>query len=283
MSHPAFDPRITPARPDLAAAHLRGQIEAARFVEGKAYQAHLAAVAIRRAPDGAAMQEDQLLFGELFTVYEEQRGWGWGQSEQDGYVGYVEMAALSAPPIASTHRICALRTYAFSAPDLKSAPLLLLSLNAKAQLERIDASYGKLARTGWVPLRHLAPLESKAADWVEVAERFVGAPYFWGGRESLGLDCSGLLQTALEAAGIKAPRDADMLECLGNPLPLQLDVLQRGDMVFWKGHCGVMRDATHLLHANAFHMQTAIEPLADAAQRIAALAGPIRAIKRLER
>lgn len=282
MIPPPFDPRVTPARPDLAAAHLRGQIEAARFVEGQTFQAHLGGVPIRRAPDAAAMQEDQLLFGEVFTVYEQKDGWGWGQSAHDDYVGYVEMAALSAPPIVVTHRICALRTYAFSAPDLKSPPLLLLSLNAKARLEREEAGYAKLARTGWVPLRHLAPLAQTDADWVGVAEQFLGSPYLWGGRESLGLDCSGLLQTALEAAGIAAPRDADMLEKLGRPLPLGAEDLQRGDMVFWKGHCGVMLDGRRLLHANAFHMQTAIEPLAQAAQRIAQTAGPIRAIKRLD-
>lgn len=281
MTGPSLDPRITPARADLAADFLEGRVAAARFVPGIAFQASQAVVAIRRAPDGAALLDDQLLFGEIFMVYDEADGWGWGQSVRDSYVGYVDMEALSAPPCQPTHRIKALRTYVFVAPDLKSAPLMLLSLNAKVRVEREEAGYAKLARTGWAPLRHLAALAEVEADWVAVAEGFLGTPYLWGGRESLGLDCSGLLQTALEAAGTQAPRDADMLEHLGNAVPLGQMPLQRGDMVFWKGHCGVMVNSTHLLHANAFHMQTALEPLEEATRRIAETAGPIRAIKRL--
>lgn len=277
-----MDPRLTPARGDIAARFLAGQVEAARFVEGEAMQCSAGAAAIRRRPEPDAMQEDQLLFGETFTVYEEKAGWGWGQSGRDGYVGYMAMEALSAPVLAPTHRIRALRTYVFSQPDLKSAPLFLLSLNAKVRVEGEEGRYRKIARAGWVAEQHLAPLAEVAPDWVAAAERFLGAPYFWGGRESLGVDCSGLIQSALEAAGLDAPRDADMQEQqLGEAVPISLEGLRRGDLVFWKGHVGVMLDATRLLHANAHHMETAIEPLAEAAARIEPLAGPIRAIRRL--
>ncbi len=281
MTNELYDPRLTPARVDLAADFLAGRVPAARYAPGVDYQACIGAAAIRRAPDPGAMLEDQLLFGEVFAVYEEKAGWGWGQSRRDDYVGYVDLMHLRAPVVPPTHRVAALRTYVFSAPDLKSAPLLLLSLNAKVQVESAQAGYSKLAHTGWAPTRHLAPIEAIEADWVAIAENFVGTPYLWGGRESLGLDCSGLLQSALETSGVAAPRDADMLERLGHALPLDGATLQRGDMVFWKGHCGVMIDANRLLHANAFHMQTVIEPLSQATQRIAQTAGPIRAIKRV--
>lgn len=279
----ALDKRITPARPDLAAKHLEGRVAAARYVEGAPHQASVGVAPIRRAPQDDAMQEDQLLFGEVFTVYEEKDGWGWGQSARDQYVGYVDMAALSAPPIPPTHRIKALRTYCFSAPDLKSAPLFLLSMNAKVSVEQRQDRYAKIARAGWVFEGHLAGLEETAPDWVAEAERFVDAPYFWGGRESLGLDCSGLVQSALEAGGMLGPRDADMQEQLGEAVPVSLEGLQRGDLVFWKGHVGVMLDAARLLHANAHHMATAVEPLAEAAARIARTAGPITSIRRLPR
>lgn len=276
-----MDKRLTPARPDLAAKHLEGRIAAERFAAGVDYQCSAGAAPIRRAPVGDAMQEDQLLFGEVFTVYEEREGWGWGQSGRDQYVGYVAMEALSAPPLAPTHRVSALRTYCFSAPDLKSAPLFLLSMNAKVTAREHKDRYVKIARAGWVFAGHLAPLEAPAPDWVAEAERFLGAPYFWGGRESLGLDCSGLVQSALEAGGVLAPRDADMQEALGEALPVRLEGLRRGDLVFWKGHVGIMLDAERLLHANAHHMATAVEPLAQAAARIAETAGPIRSIRRL--
>ncbi|MBY0448802.1 MAG: C40 family peptidase, partial [Hyphomonadaceae bacterium] len=246
-----MDKRTTPARPDLAARHLEGLVQAERFVEGVDYQCSAGVAPIRRAPAGDAMQEDQLLFGEVFTVYEERQGWGWGQSGRDQYVGYVAMEALSAPLLAPTHRIRALRTYCFSQPDLKSAPLFLLSMNAKVTAQEQRDRYIKIARAGWVFEGHLAALHEHAPDWVAEAERFLGAPYFWGGRESLGLDCSGLVQSALEAAGVLAPRDADMQEALGEALPLRLEELRRGDLVFWKGHVGIMLDGERLLHANA--------------------------------
>ena len=130
---------------------------------------------------------------------------------------------------------------------------------------------------GFVSARALAPADSAAPDFVAVAERFIGVPYVWGGKTFRGLDCSGLIQTALQAASIACPRDTDMMEeRLGHAVAR--DQIKRGDLVFWKGHVGVMRDAQTLLHANAFHMQVTSEPL-DAA--IARISTPVTSIKRL--
>ena len=123
----------------------------------------------------------------------------------------------------------------------------------------------------------LAPLDQAASDFVAVAEQFIGAPYVWGGKTFQGLDCSGLIQTSLQAAGICAPRDTDMMEQALGQTVLGAR-LKRGDLVFWKGHVGVMRDGETLLHANAFHMQVASEPLSVAIERIAK---PVTMIKRL--
>lgn len=280
-----FDPRLTPARPDLAAAHLQGQVTADRFVDGVVYQVTAGVAPIRRAPAGDAMQETQTLLGETFTVYEERDGFGWGQSGQDGYVGWVDMAALSAPVLTPTHRVNALRTYVFSEANLKSAPLFLASLNSKVTVTGSEGKFSACERAGWIYTDHLDPLgAAPETDFVSVAERFLHAPYFWGGKESLGCDCSGLIQTALERCGIAALRDTDMMErSLGTPIAFSADLnaLERGDLVFWKGHVGVMRDPHTLLHANAYHMAVASEPLAAAVARITPVAGPITSVRRL--
>jgi cell wall-associated NlpC family hydrolase len=167
------------------------------------------------------------------------------------------------------------------APDLKTPLLDLLPMNAQVRIGADSGDYVQIAPEGFVYARHLIPLSDRVVDWVAVASGFVGAPYVWGGKTASGLDCSGLIQTALERGGIAAPRDTDMQEkALGASLPVSTD-LRRGDMIFWKGHVGVMLDAQQLLHANAFHMQVAIEPLREALARIEPVAGPITSIKRL--
>jgi cell wall-associated NlpC family hydrolase len=284
VTGPRFDPRLTPIRDDLAAAHLAGVAQAPRFEPGVLYQVSAGVAPLRRAPAPDARQESQLLFGEMFTVYDEAEGFGWGQAAIDGYVGYVDMSALSAPPLAPTHRVAALRTYVFAEADLKTAPVMLLSLNAAVTVEALEGRYAKIARSGWVAGAHLAAIDAPGPeDWVAVAERFLGAPYFWGGKESLGLDCSGLVQMAMHAAGLPCPRDSDMQEdMLGSAVDAALEGRRRGDLVFWNGHVGIMLDAERMIHANAHHMAVAIEPLADAATRIAATsAGPIRTVRRL--
>ncbi|MBB4657949.1 C40 family peptidase [Parvularcula dongshanensis] len=278
-----FSARLTPARPDVAADYLRGKVEADRFVRGEGRQVTAAAAAIRREPRADAMQETQILFGEVFTVYDEADGWAWGQAALDGYVGYVEAADLSARIDTPTHRVAALRTLRFPRADLKAPPLCLLSMNAKLTVtdRSEDGKYLRDSRGGWVFADHLLELGRALTDPVAAAERFMGAPYFWGGRESLGLDCSGLIQNAYEVAGVVVPRDADMQEVFlsaperGEELwqrrsggDWQGVALRRGDLVYWVGHTGIMVDEARLLHANATHMAVTIDPLLAMAEHL---------------
>jgi hypothetical protein len=212
---------------------------------------------------------DQLLFGETFEVLEEEaEGWVFGQARRDGYVGFVQAAALAAPGRRPTHRVSALRTYAFAQASIKSRAGGPYSLNALVCVEDEEGRMRKLAGAGWVPVEHLAPIGVFETDHAAVAERFLGAPYLWGGRESLGLDCSGLVQQALMACGRACPRDTDQQAALGSPV--DRPAFARGDLVFWKGHVAIGLDAARIVHANGHHMQVAIEPLDDAIARIAA-------------
>lgn len=276
------DPRLTPARPDLAAAHLEGTVQAERFAEPVPRAAIVPAAPIRKAPARGAPMDDQLLFGDRFDVYEEKDGWVWGQAQSDSYVGYVRADQLAEPGPPPDHKIVSLRSYAFSQPDIKSRPNMLLSLNARLVVSEREGRFVRDARAGWIIADDTAPLDAAAPDHAGTAERFLGAPYLWGGKESLGLDCSGLVQMALAASGIAAPRDSDLQEKLGEPVEIAEDLsgLKRGDLVFWAGHVGIMLDEARLIHANAHHMRTEIEPLAAAAARIAEAGTPVRSIRR---
>jgi cell wall-associated NlpC family hydrolase len=269
------DKRTTPARPDLAAASLKGQVEAARFAEGEAASVTGVRVSLRASPSHETEQVSELLFGEIVTIYERKDGWAWLQSSIDSYMGYARESGLD-PAFEADARVVHPLTPLLSQPEVKSPLRDLLPLNARVKRGRQEGNFVAVA-DGFVAARALAPIAATVSDFVAVAEQFIGVPYVWGGRTFQGLDCSGLIQTALHAAGTACPRDTDMIEqALGQPVAR--DQIKRGDLVFWKGHMGVMRDGETLLHANAFYMQVTSEPLEAVIARIAT---PVTSIKRL--
>jgi cell wall-associated NlpC family hydrolase len=277
------DPRLTPVLGDTAAAHLKGSVEAKHFVEGQPMQVATSHAGLRASPGPDAEQVNQALFGETITVYVRDNGWAWGQLEVDGYVGWMQLAQLTDIVRIPTHRVAAVRSLIFSAANLKSPPLVRLSMGAQVTLGEAANGFRKVEGSGWIWSGHIAPVDEFETDFVSVAERFIGSPYLWGGRESDGIDCSGLVHVAKAACGVRILRDSDMQRASvgertgeGPDLP----PLQRGDLIFWKGHVGIMMDADRLLHANAWHMSTEIEPLADAVARIRPVAGEVIEVRR---
>src|SRR5688572_17029242 len=254
-----FDPRVTPARPDLAAIQLEGKVQATHFAEGTPYEVNDTVAPVRREPHPEAPLDTEALMGERVTVYEiNEEGWAWGQLENDDYVGYLPASALVPPALMRTHKVSVPRTLAFPGPSIKLPPLRGVPFGARVEVERIE---GPLAFTsaGYVPFQHLVRIADNAADHVAVAERFLRTPYLWGGKTSLGIDCSGLVQIALNACGIHCPRDTYMQQAaLGSAVAAK--DLRRGDLIFWKGHVAIARDGESIIHANAFHMAVAIEP-----------------------
>lgn len=283
---PALDPRRHAYRADLAAKSLEGRVQAPNYVEGAPGRVIRANVPLRKAPDITAGLETEALFGETVTVYQSAEGWAWVQLTRDGYVGYLPADTVSSRGVAATHRVQALGSFVYPVADIKKPPLMHVAMNSELAVLGGDEKFSELVTGGFVVSRHIAPLTKFARDFVEVAERFIGTPYLWGGRTRIGIDCSGLVQTALNAAGQVCPRDSDMQQAeLGTDVlvPSNLDGLERGDLVFWKGHVGIMADGIMMVHANAHHMAVVVEPLATATARIAKTAGGIVAVKRLKR
>lgn len=280
------DPRITPARPDLAADFLAGTVAATRYVKARERRIVASSAPLRREPRPDAPLDTEALAGEAVRVFEEEEGWAWVQLAGDGYVGYLPVSTLGTAEPAPTHRVAVLRTFVYPGLSIKLPPVGALSLMAGVAVTGFEGDFARLADGSAIFARHLVFIGPPLADdFVTVAERFVGVPYLWGGKTSLGIDCSGLVQLALSAVAVEAPRDSDMQErALGSPLPIteEFTGLRRGDLVFWKGHVGIMVDSANLLHANGHHMATVIEPLAVATARIeGAGAGPVTSIRRL--
>jgi len=280
----AFDKRLHPFREDLAAEYLRGKIEADRFTPGKRRQICSGHVPLRRLPDPTAPLDTELLFGETVQLYDERDGWSWVQSEVDGYVGYAESRMIAETLSIPTHSVIVPATYLYPEPDLKIAPIDWLPMTAIVNVCESTGKHCKLTSGGWIFSTHLSPINTPAPDHCDVARMFLYSPYLWGGKTTAGIDCSGLLQVSLARCCKKISRDSHMQQGAGWPVEYDGDnrVLQRGDLVFWRGHAGIWIDPQSFIHASATDMLVTIEQLDDVAARIEAASGdPILCVRRV--
>ena len=273
------DRRLTLANARIADAALKGTVEAPRYAEPSLHQCRQPVADILDEPGGARIS--QLLFGDRFAVIELRRGFAFGKCIRDGYVGYVEEEALGNP-VEPTHWVMAPATHLYPGADIKTRAPASVFLGATLRVVGEKNGFSRIQTGHFVPRQHLAPLKARFDDPAGVAELFLGTPYLWGGGSRWGIDCSGLVQRALEACGIDCPRDTDMQEAaLGRPLD-KGEPLRRGDLVFWKGHVGIMTGPSTLVHANAHHMAVATEPVIDAMRRIEESdTGPVTSRRRL--
>lgn len=277
-----LDSRVNAYRTDLADARLEGQVDAARFVAGEPARIATGTGSLREAPFEEARQGSELLYGERVAVFERKRGWAWIRNETDGYVGYVREECLgAAEAAAASHRVTALRSYLFDAPDLKTIPRAVVHLTSQVTVTDRHGDWARVADDGWLWAMHLAPLGDVERDPVAVARRFMGAPYAWGGRSTTGLDCSALVQLALATCGVSCPRDSDMQEASLGKTVASLDDAQAGDLLYWPGHVAFLLDDHRILHANGHHMAVADEPHADFRARNMAKIGDVRTVRRV--
>ncbi|MGI9523133.1 MAG: C40 family peptidase [Hyphomicrobiaceae bacterium] len=274
---PKLDPRRHAFRADLAAAELEGQVVAPRYVPGVVKQVVSDRTAIRREPRGDAALDTEALRGECVAVYDERDGWAWVQLKIDGYVGYTLLANLSSEIYSPTHRVTSVLAAIYREPSALSLPTGYAPFASFVSVVDIEAGFAKLATGGYVGLQLLSNLDLLHEDYVATAMRFMNLPYVFGGKTAFGIDCSGLVQNALQVAGQTAPRDSDMqVSEIGRRVDVGPDLagLRRGDIVFWPGHTGIMVDEEVLVHATAAHMSVTLEQVNSVAKR-ARKDGPI--------
>lgn len=259
------DRRLTPANGRVAHVSLRGQVEADAFVEGEAAAVAVPVADLLAAPAGA--RDRQLLMGDAVTVLERRGGHAFLQSAKDGYCGYVSEDALGRA-FTPTHWVAAPASHLYPVADMKRHESAALSFGSRL---RVVAETDRFFQTtaGFVPRAHLRPLGETFDDPAEVAMKFLGTPYLWGGNSRQGIDCSGLVQASLLASGIACPGDSDQQQVLGHPVA-GAEALRRNDLLFWKGHVALALDESRMIHANAFRMAVTVEGIAEAIARIAA-------------
>lgn len=273
------DRRLTPANARVAEAGWEDRVDAPTYVEGTWKAIRSPVADLRAAPGGA--RDRQLVTGERFLVLEDREGWSFGRAERDGYVGYIPSEQLGEDTEA-THLVAVRASHAYKMPSLKAPEMSPLTFGARVRVTDERHHYFEIGHESFVPKPHLRPLDRPFRDPATVAQLYFGTPYLWGGNSSWGIDCSGLIQAACLACHLPCPGDTDLQQAaLGHSVP-NGSALERGDLLFWKGHVAMAVDEATLIHANAHHMAVAYEPAAAAIARIEAQGeGSVTAHKRL--
>ncbi len=274
-----FDTRITPIRRDLASTAYKAIVKRKKYVTAK-----LATVKSAFTPlysNKGSKLSTQLLYGEECDVFETKNRWSWIQSRRDNYVGYTPTINLTRKIYKPNSKVISLRTVIYTKPDIKSVTKGYLSFNSLVEVIKIQGKYSLIKNLGWCPSLDLVKIKSSKFNHIDLSKQYLDTPYLWGGRDSMGIDCSGLVQNLHQINNRPFPRDTDMQEMfVTNEVKYEKD-LKAGDLVFWKGHVAMMIDNSNIIHANAFHMKTAIEPLSTAKKRILKSNGKIKKLGRL--
>lgn len=221
-----------------------------------------------------SLLETECLFGETIEILDQKHEWVYCKLVTDNYCGWLKKNSLGKLKL-TTHRIINKRTFIYRYPDAKSLVLTYLPMGSRITVEEMNFGWAETSflinnklKIGYVPSTHIVDVTNKVKDWVSQAQQLEGVPYKWGGRDTIGIDCSALLQLSYQTYGQLIPRNTAQQVNLKKRTIKNMEDLKRGCVVFWKGHVGIMIDSLNCIHSNAYHMKTTTEPLVEINRRM---------------
>lgn len=266
------DRRLLPANGRVAHLSLQGQVKADLYVAGEAARIAVPLTDLLSRPDGP--RDRQLLLGEPVLVLERLDRHAFVQAAKDGYCGYVALSALG-PDRGATHQVSATATHLYATPSIKRREVASLSFGSLLKIVGQEGRFAVTDQALYLPSVHVRPVSAAMTDPADVAELFLGTPYLWGGNSRGGIDCSGLVQTALLACGIPCPGDSDLQWASVGTRLAEGAELRRGDLLFWKGHVAMVTGPDQMIHANGFRMAVTHEGIVEGLARIRAQEGDV--------
>ena len=239
---------------------------------------------LRLKPKYNSNLETQFLFGERVTIINEEKNWYLCKSMDDNYIGYVRRSNLDDLK-KTNYKIANLSSFIYNLPDIKSGVVSKLFLNSKVFAYKVKKDWFTICFKNKNYFIHYNDLNINdkytISSWGDVAQKFLHTPYLWGGKSHLGLDCSALVQLAFQSANISFPRNSNdqfKSKVLKSITESEMD---KGTLVFWKGHVAIALNKKNIIHSNAHHMKVIVEKFSDAKKRIESTYGKVIGFKKL--
>lgn len=222
----------------------------------------LSLVPVRTSPEESSEMSTQLLFGEYVEILESSEKWLFIRNVIDNYKGWVDRKMIF--PLSDedyqkhlTYTPTRLhRPYSIIYSILTNETKLLPGGSLVYDLE---AENFRMGEENWCLIEPLTPLELPlpAHKFMHLALSYLNAPYLWGGKSVLGIDCSGLVQLVFAMGGYALPRDASQQVEMGKRVDFITEALP-GDLAFFENaegrivHVGILVDSANILHASGW-------------------------------
>ncbi len=202
---------------------------------------------INSKPSEKSEITSQILYGEKFKILSKKNGWLKIKTNFDNYVGFIKKSKFNKN-FKPTNKICKLKSKIFKKINNKFVPTNnFLYFASGISIKNFNKDYVEFERNKWIKKKDIKKIDHYEKNYIKIVKLFLGSKYLWGGKTSIGIDCSALIQIYFYYNRVFFPRDTkDQIKFCKKKSKKKL---YRGDIIFWKGHVGMCIDRSKFIHA----------------------------------